>query len=306
MKIETCIVCGNNLFESTVWGGYIFKGREYCIVRCLKCGFMFLDHLPDLEILNEVYSKDDYFKNYHATNLGLRSYIETMGSYKRLDEQSISLIKNFKSYGKLLDIGCAGGRFLASAKKYGFEVCGIEPNSTMADFAKNELGLNVFCGTLESIDFKADSFDIVYTADVLEHFHDIERSILIIKKIVRKYGILVIQQPLTYNKSFFNLFLKLNMFFKKNKFAENPPLHLWEFNSKTLKMFLEKMGFRVDYYRIFESNAKPLAIYKDVCIKNKLGYLAKKISRAISNSFITKKFELGDRAIAICMNEKRI
>jgi GT2 family glycosyltransferase/SAM-dependent methyltransferase len=301
-----CLVCGSKQHENTIWGGYDFRKVQYRIVRCSKCGFMFVNPAPDWNVLSEIYTGADYFEGYHATATGIKSYIEAMGQYNPLDENVIALIRKFKSRGRLLDVGCAGGRFLYNARKHGFEVSGIELNKAMVDYAARVLDLNVSHGTLETFAAKGKAYDIVHAADVLEHLSDLRKNITIIKEMLSDNGILVIQQPLMYNKSFFNLLLRINMFFKRNKYSTNPPLHLWEFNADTLKDFLERMGFEVIYYNISESKAKPLAPHKPVSLKMRIGYWIKNVSETISNSLILDRLELGDRAIVICKKADKI
>jgi len=295
-----CLVCNNSQARKAMWGGYYFKGQKYTIIRCVNCGFMFLNPLPCKAILNDIYSDDDYFDNYYAGVKGVKNYIEGIPDRREQNFPIIDVIKHLKIKGKLLDVGCAAGGFLIDAKDSGYEVFGIELSKKMADYAREGLGLDVRCGTLEEADFKDKGFDIIYAGDVLEHIPELEKNMAIIKRLLADKGIFVINQPLTYNKSLYNLFLRLNMLFKKNRFTQNPPSHLWEFNAVTLKRFLEKIGFEIIYYKISETKAKPLVIYQKPGIKNMLGYCIKNFSSAISNVAMLKKFNFGDRALVVC------
>jgi len=73
-------------------------------------------------------------------------------------------------HGRILDVGCGTGHFLAVAVAHGYEVCGVEPNSDMVQYAKSELKIpNMHCGTLADAMYPAASFDVVTIWDVLEH-----------------------------------------------------------------------------------------------------------------------------------------
>jgi len=297
---KTCIVCDSISWKNTVWGGYNFKGQNYNIVRCSKCGFMFLNPLPGKNILDDIYKDDAYFDTYYATSAGIKTYIDGMEDCKDKIINIISLISKYKESGTLLDIGCAAGMFLTNAKDSGYEVFGVEPNYGMAKYAKDNFGLNVICGTAKDVTYNDGYFDIIRVGDVLEHMPELQEDIKIIKKILSRDGILVIEQPLTYNKSLFNLMLKLKMLYSKNKYSINVPTHLWEFNAVTLRRFLEKNNFKIIYYKIFETKPKPLAIYNNPNIKNIIGSCIKNISCFISNNFLLSKLLIGDRAIVIC------
>jgi len=295
-----CIICDSLRLSETIWGGYSFKGQKYAIIRCANCGFMFLNPFPDRSILDEIYKGDSYFDNYYAASTGIKNYIEGMMDCNVQHGRVIDLIKNYKKNGSLLDIGCAAGGFLLNAKNSGYDIYGIEPSKRMADYARDKLGLNVICGTLDDIKALGKSFDVIHAGDVLEHLINLKKDMEIIKNLLSHNGILVINQPLSYNRSFYNLFLKINMFFKKNRYSQNPPTHLWEFNSSTIVKFLENAGFAIIYCNIFETKPKPLAVHGKFGIKDIIGYWVKNISSFISSSFLFKRLLLGDRAVIIC------
>src|SRR4051794_9042001 len=58
----------------------------------------------------------------------------------------LDILKRIQFYqpsGKLLELGCCTGHFLALANKAGFEVVGIEPDPWSAEYARREFGLGV-------------------------------------------------------------------------------------------------------------------------------------------------------------------
>ena len=293
-----CIVCGNSGFKKTIFGGYNFKGIDYHLVRCLKCGFMFLDPLPEKEVLNEIYQSNDYFADYYIQGSDRLGYLEGQNSLRH--NGIINLLKKYKTSGKLLDIGCAGGNFLRQAKAAGYDVTGVEPNPAMAEEAKRNTQAEIKCGNFSPGLFEKNNFDIIRLGDVLEHVSDPADSIRTISGILKDNGLLVLEQPLTYNNSLFNLFLASNMLFKKEKFSKNPPAHLWEFNPRSIRRLLEQNSFSVSFCHVYENGAKPLFVYKEKSLKNNISRWLKNISAFISNFPLFKKLELGDRMVAIC------
>lgn len=298
-SLSACLVCGLRFHSNTVFGGYLYENKKYHIVKCENCGFMFLSPLPRQETLNKIYNGNDYFESYYATPTGIKGYIEGMADYNIYDEKAINLIKKYKKSGRLLDVGCAGGHFLINAKKSGYTVFGVEPNEKMAKYARDTLGFDVACKNLEDVTFDHNYFDVIHAGDILEHLLELPKSVEIIKGLLADDGILAIEQPLMYNNSIFNLFLRMNMLVKKSKYSASPPTHLWEFNATTLKKFLRKMGFEIVYYRISESRAKPLTAYEVPSTKNKVAFYIKNFSSFISNH-VAKESGLGDRAFVVC------
>lgn len=251
------------------------------------------------EALDRIYQQDEYFENYYATAQGIKGYIDSIAVNGGYDEEMLALIKRFKNKGNLLDIGCAGGRFLANARKQGFNVCGIEPNPRMAAYAHDVLGLDVHCRNLEEGCGAANYFDIIHAADVLEHILEIKKAMAIIRRLLHNDGILVIKQPLMYNISLFNFFLKGNMLFKRDRYSLNPPAHLWEFDASSFRRFLRQEGLEIVYYKVFEGRAKPAAVYGAPTVKNKAACGLKHLSSFVSN-YLLKGLGWGDRAIAVC------
>src|SRR4030042_6661635 len=101
MTDARCILCDTSTCADTPWGGYLFEGKKYSMVKCSGCGFMFLTPLPSQETLNKIYKENAYFDNYFATPTGIKGYIENMFDGDSCDDSIIGLIKKYKKSGKL-------------------------------------------------------------------------------------------------------------------------------------------------------------------------------------------------------------
>jgi 2-polyprenyl-3-methyl-5-hydroxy-6-metoxy-1,4-benzoquinol methylase len=73
--------------------------------------------------------------------------------------------------GRLLDVGCGSGHFLARMRTAGWQVVGVEPDPSAAQIARDRLGLPVVVGTLEALD-PAEGFDAITLSHVIEHVPD--------------------------------------------------------------------------------------------------------------------------------------
>lgn len=73
---------------------------------------------------------------------------------------------------RVLDVGAAGGSFLAVAREKGYQVAGCEPSSWMCGFARERYGLELRPGTLFELDAPPASFDLLTLFDVIEHTPD--------------------------------------------------------------------------------------------------------------------------------------
>ena len=74
--------------------------------------------------------------------------------------------------GRLLEVGCGVGYFLAQAEKY-FETYGIDISPIAIQYAKKNTTKSILTvGSATNLPFKNDFFNIVVALDVLEHIHN--------------------------------------------------------------------------------------------------------------------------------------
>lgn len=132
------------------------------------------------------------FRRYH----GIEKYLAVN---KRLDR----LFKKFldKGHKRILEIGCARAKQLVYfAKEFGYEVHGIDYSEKGVELAKENLkkaGVNgtVLCEDIFQTSFKEETFDIVYSMGVIEHFEDPTEIIDIHLKMLKRGGTLIITIP---------------------------------------------------------------------------------------------------------------
>ncbi|MBI1883161.1 MAG: class I SAM-dependent methyltransferase [Chlamydiae bacterium] len=95
---------------------------------------------------------------------------------------------------KILDIGTAGGAFLAAAQKLGHHPIGLEPSKFLVEQGTKR-GFKIEQGTIDHHSFPQASFDMVCLWDVLEHLCNPKGALLKIKSLLRPKGILLINYP---------------------------------------------------------------------------------------------------------------
>lgn len=209
----------------------ILTVKELNIVKCLKCGLMYVNPRYTDQHLKMIYNRE-YF-----LGIGGRHFDEGWRTkvFQPIVNELI-LTTGLRS-GKILDVGTATGYFLKQCQERGFDVAGVEPSSTASHFAKEQLKLPVKTGTLLTTHWRESAFDIVTMNDVIEHTRNPRRDLTKAYQLLKPGGWLMLTTP-----NIDSLGFKV---FKEGFVFIAPQVHLWYFNSKTLTRLLQTCGFGV-------------------------------------------------------------
>ncbi len=104
-------------------------------------------------------------------------------------------MKRLKPTGKLLDVGCGRGEFLARIQEEGYDATGLEPDVTGCDIVSEQLGLKVIHGYYSKELFSENSFDVHTYIQLLEHCADPLNMLRASFHHLRPGGLLVITVP---------------------------------------------------------------------------------------------------------------
>ena len=94
-----------------------------------------------------------------------------------------------------MDIGSGLGYFLKLAQTDGWDVTGVEPQESAAEYCRDYLGVNVRLGLLQDQNFAQESFDVVTLWDVLEHVHNPIDFLYACIELVAPGGLMVLAIP---------------------------------------------------------------------------------------------------------------
>lgn len=132
----------------------------------------------------------------------------------------------------ILDIGCDQGFFLDEARRYGYQVCGVEPSLRAREYCQ-QIGLTV---EPRLLDINA-SQDIVVMWHSLEHIIDPVELMRRIYDLLTPGGLIFIRVP-DYRCHWRKLF--------KNKWVWfQPENHYFHYSSKALAQLLAQTGFEL-------------------------------------------------------------
>ena len=165
----------------------LFSVRGYWIRGCARCKHRYAELVPAADHVRRIYG-DDYFCGGGA---GYSNYCGEAAVLRSRGNWYGRLLSSYLAGGLMLDVGCAAGFVLQGFRDCGWSGVGLEPNSSMAAYARS-LGLTVESGVLE--DLRTDlRFDLVSMIQVVAHFTDLRRAFAVTAALTKPGGYLLVE-----------------------------------------------------------------------------------------------------------------
>ncbi len=296
-ELIPCDICGSTTF-SIFW-----EKRTLKYVKCSQCGHVFVSPQWTPEAIKT--EADELAKGYHATDERIESdfssFIREYIHYPRL-----SSVEKYKKNGRLLDVGCATGAFMSSARMRGWEPFGIELSQVSARYGREVEHLDIHVGTLFDAGFASGYFDVVTMWEVIEHLPTPTGYLREVKRILREGGAALLSTP--------NVNSLTRLIIGKKWEVISPEEHLHLFSERTVKILFEKSGFLVS--RSVTEDINPLLIIRNlvsrkrsddrgekrreiVALRNMIGkHRILKSSRRATNTILSR-IKLGDTLVVL-------
>jgi len=234
---RVCTVCG-----APYHGTVIARFHERAYLRCPACGIIGMNRLkPEPVEYGREYFFELYKKQYGKT------YIDDFPNLVQMAARRLARIAKLRAgkKGRVLDIGCAYGPFLAAARAAGFFPFGVDPAEDAVRYVQEKLGVPAIRGVFPGCDLSefavhedgAILFDVVTLWYVIEHFGNCAAALAEIKKILKPGGILAFSTP-----SFSGVSGRSSL---KRFLESSPGDHLTIWSPRTCKKALARAGFIV-------------------------------------------------------------
>jgi SAM-dependent methyltransferase len=236
-QVEKCYLCESkdiaNLYTNAVDRHYRIAGN-YTLSKCNGCTLVFLNPMPDDSVLVDLYPDDFYaYQDFEQKPSWLKQIM-----IKVLLPSLETRDPKFSQPGKVLDIGCGSGEFLAKMRDLGWETNGVEVSSAAARLGNERFGLDIFNGSLLESSFPDNYFDYIRSNHSLEHIYNPNQTISEIHRILRPGGKVHVGVP---NINSFNAKI-----FGEYWWYLGAPVHTFNYSVKTLTEIMEKHDFAAD------------------------------------------------------------
>ena len=218
----------------------------WSVRRCGPCGLGWTDPQPHADQIGRFY--DAYWT--HAADGGredpglwrsqglrriVKAALAVLLFWRRTAFRSDLQYLHGLRPGRVLDVGCGNGRFLAAAVAASWEGVGVDFDASAVAAARLRPGLDVRVGDLEGCAFPSSSFDAVVLDNVIEHVPDPAATFAECARLLRPGGRLVMITP--------NLDSLGHQAFGADWRGLETPRHLHLFTARALRAFARRAGF---------------------------------------------------------------
>lgn len=146
------------------------------------------------------------------------------------------ILRCLKKSDKILDVGCARGYLSNLFQKSGFNVIALDFSRSNVNFC-HKSGLVTLCADAESLPFSDESFDLVYSNELIEHLFYPDTHFQEVFRILNNGGHYIIKTP---NRLFDEIYYRFII--RKKDFQFFHPSTLFYFQ---IKKRISKAGFKV-------------------------------------------------------------
>ena len=169
-----------------------FLSKEvFSLEKCSESKLLITNPRPDENSIVKYYKSDSYISHSNESRSITSSIYKLVRNYTI--GQKLKMIERFSFKGQLLDYGCGTGHFLEKAQQKGWEVQGVEPDSTARENQASSLQGKV-AESLSGIQEGAQ-FNVITLFHVLEHVHRLDETMQTLIGMLQRNGVLFLALP---------------------------------------------------------------------------------------------------------------
>ncbi|MFQ5674808.1 MAG: class I SAM-dependent methyltransferase [bacterium] len=271
--------------------------REFRLVICSKCNFIFLNPRPTRATISAFYEREGY-QPFLSTlsNPGLLDQVYDLARRFAIRSKRHT-IEKLMPPGKLLDVGCGTGEFLFEMQRHGWQVEGLETDERAAEFARDRYQLKILSDDLQRCNFSSSQFDVITLWHVLEHLYAPLTALKKVRNLLTDNGFILIAAP---NVASFDA-----RFYKANWVALDAPRHLQHFTPETMAAFCGAAGLKIKKFAQVVLDAFYNPLMSDLLSAKKRGASAVMSLLYVKRSFLVALISLV-KASRLQKQEKRL
>lgn len=272
--VQRCPVCGSgdrqSLYKGLTDEVYRVAPGRWPLHACSNCTALYLDPCPSPDSIGRAYAgyathgeiadslamptnalawllraaRNGYVNRRYGYNIrpavGLLGWLVGAAPTTRAAiDRWVHHLPKPKGVGKLLDVGCGNGDFLAQMRGLGWNVRGVDFDPEAAAVGQ-KLGLDIRIGSLSNETFPGESFDAITICHVIEHVHDPVELVRLSLSLLRPGGRLWLATPNTASLG--------HRYYRSHWRGLEAPRHLVLFNRRSMRELLAQAGYRGEVF----------------------------------------------------------
>lgn len=231
-----------------------FKGASedslaslFQVRRCRSCGLGFTFPPPSEDQLAAAYPESYLGDTRRTLEEYLAGTLQTSRSWRR-ETEKVRFVESHCAGGRILDVGCADGKFLWALSADRWQRWGVERSAETVRIVQERLSdLKLLAGGIFNRDLQESSFDVITLWHVLEHLPEPERTIERLAALLRPEGTLIVVVP--------NLSSLQARLFGRYWYGLDLPRHLFHYSPATLERLMTGAGLICDERFFFSPDA---------------------------------------------------
>lgn len=192
IEVPKCPICGMHERKLLYTDPRYSENQNRNIVQCATCGMAYVSPLRLQDYVS--LPLDNYADNFESVNvLGFRYHMQELERALRL--LSPGVLNKPEGQRHLLEVGCGAGYFLDIARARGWEVVGIELWTSLVEWSRKYLKLDIRTRRLEEENLPRGFYDVVSMSEVIEHLPDPVGTLRVCREHLRDNGVLFLTCP---------------------------------------------------------------------------------------------------------------
>jgi 2-polyprenyl-3-methyl-5-hydroxy-6-metoxy-1,4-benzoquinol methylase len=259
---------------------HMVSQESFAISECDNCKLRFTNPRPKSKELSKYYVSDAYI-SHSGKSYGLISPVYKLVRQYAIKKKVGIVNKHAATKGRLLDVGCGTGNFLAAAARNGWQATGVEVNDEAREIASQSTESDIYTSIF---DISAKSkFEVITMWHVLEHIDKLEDTLKRIKELLITKGILILALP---NSNSYDAKI-----YRENWAGYDVPRHLYHFTQESIRYLAKdyKLKLKQIYPMVFDSYY--VSLLSEKYLNGKSGYIPAIKKGYQSNHFAKKNLE---------------
>lgn len=233
-ELNTCPLCDSGHFNNYLTcKDYTVSGEEFNLVTCTNCSFTFTNPRPKADELHQYYQSQDYISHSNKSNSPVNFIYKIARNFTL--KKKVALINSLNAKGRMLDIGCGTGHFIAACQHDGWSINGVEPDENARKIARDKTSIHI-SNDLKNVE--GTDFDIITLWHVLEHVPNLNDFMHLLVSKLKTTGKLIVAVP--------NYKSHDAQYYQQYWAAYDVPRHLYHFDQDSMGKLANQYKLKID------------------------------------------------------------